>query len=197
MVAVEGKPIVELLLNTIISNPHSSLKDLAALTGYSRGWISTIINSDGFKAQLMERQLEVRLMVHSEIVSHVKGAAIIGLERLQELLPSETNLDKVKDTTAMLLDSLQMGPTKSPAPAIINNNNVLASNVPLEVFQRARQTFGQSPPEPVTTLPAPHVPVAAEPSSPENILLPPKIDKSLELEDILSPSSFDDVLPAT
>lgn len=49
----------EAMIDQLITNPHLSQGELAALFGYSAGWISTILASDAFQEKLAARREEI------------------------------------------------------------------------------------------------------------------------------------------
>jgi len=49
----------EAVIDMIIAEPGVSQGKLAAMFGYTQGWLSTVMGSDAFKAKLAERRAEV------------------------------------------------------------------------------------------------------------------------------------------
>ena len=49
----------EAVIDMIIADPGVSQGKLAAMFGYTQGWLSTVMGSDAFKAKLAERRAEV------------------------------------------------------------------------------------------------------------------------------------------
>lgn len=82
------------LVDAIIANPAVRQRDLAALFGYTEGWISQVISSDSFQARLRARKGE---LVDPEIVASVEnqmqGVARQALEVISEKLTASKSPD--------------------------------------------------------------------------------------------------------
>lgn len=75
------------MVDAIIANPAIRQRELAALFGYTEGWVSQVLSSDSFQARLDARKAE---LVDPEIVKSVdvqlKGVARQALEVVSEKL---------------------------------------------------------------------------------------------------------------
>lgn len=112
----------------------------AACGGYSIGWLSQIINSDIFQAQLKERQQECWGDVRATIKDRVENLAHVSLKRLEERVPIETDLDTVRNVADLALKSLGFGQPKAPAHGPqVNNNTLIVGAVDKESLEAARQ----------------------------------------------------------
>ena len=78
----------EAVIDMILAEPGISQKKLAAIFGYTQGWLSTVMGSDAFKAKLAERREEMidpALLVTIE--ERFRGVVVEkSLEVLQEKL---------------------------------------------------------------------------------------------------------------
>lgn len=111
----------------------------AACGGYSIGWLSQIINSEIFQAQLKERQQECWGDVRASIKDRVENLAHISLKRLAEKVPTEGDLDTVRNVADLALKSLGFGAAKPAAPGPTTNNTLIVGAVDKESLEAARQ----------------------------------------------------------
>lgn len=69
------------MIDLILTNPGITQNELAAVFGYTPGWISQVINSDAFKAKLAERSREViDPVVIASMEEQFQGILARGLE---------------------------------------------------------------------------------------------------------------------
>lgn len=91
----------EAMADAIIQNPGVSQGQLAALFGYSPGWVSQVINSDGFQAFLKTRMSQiVDPMLTASVEERLRGLVVKSIDVLQEKLA----LDPRADTAAKALE---------------------------------------------------------------------------------------------
>ena len=77
----------EAMIDMIIAEPGISQNKLAAIFGYTTGWLSTVMGSDAFKAKLAERRGElVDPVLKLSIDERFRGMVEKSLEVLQEKL---------------------------------------------------------------------------------------------------------------
>lgn len=75
------------MIDTLIARPHVTQGELAAIFGYSQGWVSQIINSDAFKARLAERKGElVDPLITASIDERLRSIAQRSLDKVLESL---------------------------------------------------------------------------------------------------------------
>ena len=114
----------ESLADFMIANPRATQNDMAGHFQRGVNTISTIINTDAFKAYYRQR----RAQIHSDLSESVKGkllniadqsmdALLEKLEKKRDTLPIES----LHKTAEMALKSLGYGGDKGPT--IINNVN--------------------------------------------------------------------------
>jgi len=77
----------EAVIDMILADPGISQGKLAAMFGYTQGWLSTVMGSDAFKAKLAERRGElVDPVLALSIEERFRGVVEKSLEVLQEKL---------------------------------------------------------------------------------------------------------------
>lgn len=75
------------MIDLIIANPRVKQDDLAALMGYTPGWVSRVVNSDSFKLQMAARRAElVDPLIMASLEERFSALAMRGLEVMQEKL---------------------------------------------------------------------------------------------------------------
>lgn len=122
----------EAMARAIMENPGISQGELAQMFGYTQSWISIILNSDAFQAQLAalnEQFLDPR--IRASIEDRMRGVAARSLEVLSEKLAVPASL--VPD--ALALEAAKLS-TKglgfgAPKPVIVGANRLekLAENI--------------------------------------------------------------------
>ena len=136
------------ILEMMVSNPEMTQRDIAKEFGMTEGWLSQIINSDIFQAQLEEMQ-EARF--HRTLIpleSKLSALAHSALDELSDQMAAGAikSQEALKETAEMALDRLGYSP-KGNGHAIPGNLPPGATfervTVPAETLQRARQNFGQ------------------------------------------------------
>lgn len=140
-------------------NPLADLAELAAWSGYSYAYCSTIVNSDAFKAFLTNLEQEWKdKVVFPALKDRLVGAATIALDRLGERLAVERSTQVIADSAEVLLKSLGYGVPKSPVVNVTNNSVMVADK---EVLARGRALLQQRL-QPATTITLPQAAAAAE-----------------------------------
>lgn len=75
------------LIDAIIAAPHAKQRELAAIFGYTEGWISQIMSSDAFKVRLAARRKEVTDPILIQTTEErLEGIAGQAMEVLSEKL---------------------------------------------------------------------------------------------------------------
>jgi hypothetical protein len=112
----------------------------------SPAWLSTIINSEAF---LEARSLYTEVSFHETVLpmrEKMVAAADKALDRLNELIPMEKDLDTVRKTAESVLAacgfSSVKGPAIVPGQTNIQQNNFFGNASP-SVLAKARETIGQ------------------------------------------------------
>jgi hypothetical protein len=77
----------EAVIDQILANPGVTQNQLAAMFGYTPGWLSTVMGSDAFKAKLAERREEmVDPVLRMTLEERMRGMVEKSLEVLSEKL---------------------------------------------------------------------------------------------------------------
>lgn len=125
------------IMNYILVNPTVPLGVVARHFGVTAPWLSTIIHSDAFQAQL-RRKKDAMFNTHVlPLGEKLLGLAHVAVERLGEQLDKTDNPDYIADTAVMLLDRVGFSP-KSPAPA------ATTMNVQNNIYQVDRATLEEA-----------------------------------------------------
>ncbi len=145
------QPVHVQILDYIMANPHVNYGEVAAVFGYTQSWISQIVHSDAFQALLAERQIEVFGDIKLTIKDRVTGLAHESLKRLTEIIPTQTDPDKVVNAADMALKALGFGASKGAAGVgsnTQNNNLTIVGAVDPATLAAARQLMNKSAPVP-------------------------------------------------
>lgn len=121
----------EAMVDLILENPWISQGQLAAHFGYSQGWISTVITSDAFQAQLAARREElIDPELRATLQERFQALTAQSLRILQEKLsrPAEQVPDNLALRAAELgAKALGIGGNASTQPVILTSEERLAS----------------------------------------------------------------------
>lgn len=138
------QPVHVAMLDYIMANPGCTYEQVAASCGgYSIGWVSQIVNSDAFQALLAERQGECFGDVKLTIKDRITGVAQLSLKRIAELLPTQTDPDKVVNAADLALKALGFGqPSRGPQTPVgagPTQNNFIIGSVDAQTLAAARE----------------------------------------------------------
>lgn len=109
----------EAIMDYLLMNPASKLGDVAAHFRVSQAWLSVIIHSDAFQAQLAEKNEALFVGTVLPLREQLLGVAHLGVEKLGEALENASpGSDKqfIADTTTTVLASLGFTPKNGLAP---------------------------------------------------------------------------------
>lgn len=116
----------EMLLNWLIENPEKSLRMCADHFGYTQAWVSQIIHSDVFQAQLKLRQGEVFSRVAADIPEKLRGLADVAIEKVGEALEKSEDGEFALDVFDKTMHRLGYAPStaRNPGlPQVVQQNN--------------------------------------------------------------------------
>ena len=75
------------MIDQIIQNPQVSQNQLAAMFGYTVGWVSQVVNSDAFRERLAERKEEVvDPLLRMSLEERIRGAVDLSLQVIMQKL---------------------------------------------------------------------------------------------------------------
>lgn len=162
-------PTHEALLRWVLQNPGPRLVSRAAeFFGYSVPWMSTVMNSDAFRAKLAELSEQADCAVVADIPAKLRGVASLALDGLAEQVHRASNdltmqpREFLKETAEMALEKLGFGAKGAAAsPTTINNTQVFVAADP-GALARARERFAALGLSSPTPLPAPDLPLEVE-----------------------------------
>lgn len=133
------------IMDLMLHRPDLTYDDIGKFLGYHKQTVMLIANSEAFRARLAERSSQISETFQNDMVAQQRAVAQQGLERMSKLLEIESDLEKVKDATEMVLDSLGMGPNRKLPGVVVNTqvNQQINATLPAGVFERARAKFGR------------------------------------------------------
>lgn len=75
------------MIDQIIQNPQVSQNQLAAMFGYTVGWVSQVVNSDAFRERLAARKEEVvDPVLRMSLEERIRGAVDLSLQVIMQKL---------------------------------------------------------------------------------------------------------------
>lgn len=130
------KPTIghEALIGFLLCNPTATNAALGRHFGYTKEYISALVNNDAFKRRFEEKQKEVWGEVKVIAVSvhnRLEAVAHESLERLLKKLEVHDDPNFLLETSEMACKALGYAPSKGPAvgPAMQQNNFYIDRNV--------------------------------------------------------------------
>lgn len=132
----------ESIMNYIMENPQTPLRDVAAFFGISQSWLSTVIHSPAFQDRLAEKK---DVLFHHTVVSTIKDKISVLAHKALDKLNEDIDFMSTKETretAEMALEGLgYVGKGSQPAaPAGVTNNNTYF--VARELFIEAQNRIG-------------------------------------------------------
>lgn len=136
----------EAIADYLLAFPERSKRECAEAMGVSPAWLSTVINSNAFRAYMTERRRDYNQVLHEEVVAKmykVVGDSLDTLDRV--VLNPETDPRLVLDIKDKTLEQLGYG-SKSAAPAGgAGNSGGIHLHVNAESLQIARNAINMLP----------------------------------------------------
>lgn len=108
----------EQIINWLLENPEKALRECAEYFHYTQGWLSQIIHSDCFQAQLRMRQNDVFVRCAQDIPVKLKGLADVAIEKVQDALERSADGDFALDVFDKTLHRLGYAPNTSRSVAL-------------------------------------------------------------------------------
>lgn len=134
----------EAILHFMIANPTVPKWEIAAKFNVTQAWLSVVINSQAFQeaqaAYTDEAFHETVLPLRQKLMA----AADAAVDRMNKLIPIETDLEVVRKTTDSVLEACGYSSPRPTAPGSTFNqqNNIFLGNASPEVLARARDRIG-------------------------------------------------------
>jgi hypothetical protein len=107
----------EMVINWLVLNPQKSLRECADHFGYTQPWLSQLIHSDIFQANLRQRQMEVAARVSASIPEKLQAVADIALEKLGDAIAKSEDPDFILDAADRALHRMGYAPASARNPA--------------------------------------------------------------------------------
>jgi hypothetical protein len=137
----------EAILHFMIANPTVPASEVARRFNVTQAWLSVVKNSDAF---LEARHRYTEEVFHETVLpirEKLMVAADLALDRMIELTPMETDLEKVRKTTDSVLAACGYttgsGEARGAGPTHNTQNNFFFGNASAEVLNRARAMIGK------------------------------------------------------
>jgi hypothetical protein len=128
------------IIDDILANPGTTVKDTAARLGRNPSTISAITSSDLFKARWEQRRASFNMALDLHLSAKLAAVAEKALDHTIEALDKKRDsipLPILKDLALGSLDRLGYGPTREAPPAVqVNVNNGVTASA--EALDRAR-----------------------------------------------------------
>jgi len=115
----------ESLADFMIANPHATQEDIAAHFGRVRSTISTIINTDAFKAYMRQRRAAHTAVLDATVRDKMLNVADKSMELILNTLDKKRDsipIETLLRTTETTLKALGYGATNGPAVNVNVNN---------------------------------------------------------------------------
>lgn len=111
------------IIDWLITNPDKDYGDCAIKFGYTRAWLSTIVNSDAFKAEYTRRRNELNSRLADGIMTKAAENALKALDRIGDILDDEeTDPRLIVDAGDKLLHRLGYAPSRGVSVNLQQNN---------------------------------------------------------------------------
>jgi hypothetical protein len=121
------------IINWLIVNPDRSLRECADTFGYTQPWLSQLIHSDIFQAELRRRQVDVASRVAASVPEKLHAVADIALAKLADKVSESEDPEFILDAADRALHRMGFAPasTRNPAgsPAMHNVGSLNQTNV--------------------------------------------------------------------
>ena len=151
MPIIDGRPQIkkvsvkhDAIMDFMIANPATPLRDVAANFQISQSWLSSLIYSDAFQIQLKSKQVEVFEETVIPLRAKVVGVAHAAVEKLGEKIDKSEDPAFILETTDKVLHRLGWAPQRltkdGPSQTNIQQNFYVADK---ETLSRAREKMAR------------------------------------------------------
>ena len=132
-----------LIADWLIANPgKGQLGKCAAVFGYTRSWISTLIHQDAFVAMMKYKQGQHFEACIIPLTEKINGVAHAGVERLGEIIETSKDDRLTREITKDMLTAMGYG-GNSKTPVVVDNSTHNTLNVNSEALAEARERRSQ------------------------------------------------------
>ncbi len=126
------------IMDWLIANPARPLAACAAEFGITQPWLSCIIHSDLFQAELSKRKDFVFGEVALTVKDRITALAHDSLKRLQERITVCDDIDQLNDTAELAVKALGFGAPRAPSGASVHIGSVNVVSKDILAEARAR-----------------------------------------------------------
>ena len=140
----------EALADFMLAHPSATQNEIAAHFGRAVSTISTVVNTDAFKAYLRARRAEYHATLNEAVKTRLLNVAEKSLDAILEKLEKKRDtlpLDVLNRTTESTLRALGYGQSASPSVVVNNNPGApaqVAVTVSLDDLEAARAALRHS-----------------------------------------------------
>jgi len=160
-------PTHELMVDWELQNPGGTLREMGAYFGYSVSWLSTMMNSDAYKAYRAGRLKDVHTYVALDVPAKMRALADLSIERMTEVMMKTEDADTIKDSFDKVMHRYGYAPgaqKQGPLGSFTQTNNVFFLSQ--EQHAKVREKLIQSHSNPVPQLLHPDAQVEGQPPAP-------------------------------
>lgn len=142
------------IINWLIVNPEKSLRECADTFGYTQPWLSQLIHSDIFQAELKKRQVDVASRIAASIPEKLHAVTDIALTKLADKVAESEDPEFILDAADRALHRMGFAPasTRNPAgspaqgtPALNQTNVFLLGHNDLAEARKIMAAAGSAP----------------------------------------------------
>jgi hypothetical protein len=123
----EMRPTHEGILDHVLARPHATLRELAAVTGYSVSWLSQVMRSDCFKAAYDARRGDLNCEIMMSITDRLQALSHLAIDKIEAQLTNTENPDFILDSFDKIMHRTGYAPNslktvQGTGPALQQNN---------------------------------------------------------------------------
>lgn len=107
----------EMVLNWLVLNPDKSMRECADHFGYTQPWLSRLVHSDLFQAELFKRQSDIANRVAGSIPDKLRAACDVALDKLGDKIAASEDPDFILEAADKTLHRLGYAPASARNPA--------------------------------------------------------------------------------
>lgn len=135
------QPWYDHIIDQLLVDPRLTQKEIARRVGRSMGYISTIMNSDLFRARYEFRRNQKTDQLNTLLNSKLTQVAITSLDLVQEQLEKKRDklpFEEVADVMDTALQRLGYGVKASGPAVVVNNQTAVVAPISSEDLAAAR-----------------------------------------------------------